>query len=130
MKGRTIVFGVLSGVVICLAILALSGCAGAQAIKGKATLRDTIFSVEPRNNGVTVMWMTHDDVGAYCTTRPEIAAKMKHFLNDKNRQEVLVDYKSLNVGDEGYDLLNGGCSTDTNTTNYIVIDIRLPDGGQ
>lgn len=127
MKAKTVLFGILSGCVIVAIILTLSGCAGAQAIT-KATLRDTIFSVEPRNNGVTVMWMTHDDVGAYCTTRPEIAAKMHRFLNEQTRREVLVDYKSLNVGDEGYNLLNGGCSTDTDTTNYIVIDIRLPDG--
>lgn len=113
---------------ILIVALLITGCAGVQAIKGKATLRDTIFSVEPRNNGVTVMWMTHDDVGAYCTTKPEVAAKMNYFLNKGG--EVLVDYKSLNVGDEGFDLLNGGCSTDENTTNYIVLDIRRPEGAE
>jgi uncharacterized lipoprotein YajG len=126
---KAIALGILSAVVICILVLVLSGCAGPQSIT-KATLRDTIFSVEPRNNGVTVMWMTHDDVGAYCTTRPEIAEKMNQFLHQNTRQEVLVDYQSLNVGDEGYDLLSGGCATDANTTNYIVIDIRLPDGGE
>jgi hypothetical protein len=115
-------------IVLSFAAGLLVACAGVQAIKGKATLRDTIFSVEPRNNGVTVMWMTHDDVGAYCTTKPEIAAKMVDFLSNYNG-EVLVDYKSLNVGDDGYNLLNGGCSTDSkNTTNYIVLDIRKTDG--
>lgn len=115
--------------VLIVVIVALTGCAGPQAIRGKATLRDTIYSVEPRNNGVTVMWMTHDDVGAYCTTKPEIAAKMKDYL-EGGVGEVLVDYKSLNIGDEGFDLLNGGCSTDSNTTNYIVVDIRIPDGAR
>ena len=116
-------FALVAVVILILAIVA--GCAGPQAIRGKATLRDTIFSVEPRNNGVTVMWMTHDDVGAYCTTKPEIAEKMQKYLDGSEHVEVLVDYKSLNVGDEGYDLLHGGCSTDVDTTNYIVIDIRL-----
>jgi hypothetical protein len=32
MKARTVVFGVLSGIVIVAVILSLNGCAGAQAI--------------------------------------------------------------------------------------------------
>ncbi len=53
-------------------LMLLSACgAGPKAIV-EGTLRDTVFAVEPRANNTISVWMTHDDVGVYCTTDTEL----------------------------------------------------------
>lgn len=57
-------------VLIVLAIL-LTGCLpnqwGNWRVNG-ATVRDTMFSVEKRDNGVTTVWLRNDETGVYCFT--------------------------------------------------------------
>lgn len=68
-------------------VLALTSCAE-YTRSGK--LKDTIFGVEERGNGATVVWMTHDDVGSYCFFGEE-ANKAKDLFNNYNGL-VIVTY--------------------------------------
>ena len=107
----------------------LAGCgAGLQAITG-ATARDTIFSVEQRNNGGVVMWLTHDDVGTYCTIDKSIGETAFELM--KSGQDALVSYRTLNGNDKENGVLGGlfqgACNTDRgsgNNTNYLITKIE------
>jgi hypothetical protein len=115
---------------LALIVLALAGCQGPQAITD-AALRDTIFSIENRANGAAVMWMTHDDVGTYCTLDKGLAQKAYEIMT--SGKDALVKYRTLNANDKENGALGGmfqgACNTERSTnTNYLVTDIQLaPD---
>jgi hypothetical protein len=113
-------------IVVLLAII-LSGCGaqGFQAIND-GVLRDRVYSVEPRPNVKTwVIWMVHDDVGAYCTTDAATAQIALDSLNEPEPYEVIIHYKSINFGSEGYDLFTGGCKSEREgTTSYLITSIE------
>ena len=78
------------------------GCsgAGANAVKN-ATARDTIFSIETKENGSHFIWLTHDDVGVYCTMDDKTFQKAVSIFMDKTHSpEVLLGYISNNLGTE------------------------------
>ena len=112
-----------------VAVSILSGCgAGIQAITD-ATARDTIFSVEQRNNGAVVMWLTHDDVGTYCTIDKNIGETAFDLM--KSGHDALISYRTLNGNDKENGalggLFQGACNTDRssgNNTNYLVTKIE------
>ena len=54
-------------VVLSLMLVVLGACSPKVDSRNPATLRDEIFSVEPRTNGTYTIWLVHDDVAAYCT---------------------------------------------------------------
>jgi hypothetical protein len=102
-------------VIIAILLLLLSACgAGPKAIV-EGTLRDTIFAVEPRANNTISVWMTHDDVGVYCTTDAELGEKALSFLRSTN-PDVIITYRSVNNDDPEWawlgDLTGGGCATE------------------
>lgn len=102
-----------------------SACGSGNVItKSKqGTARDTIFSVEPRANGATVMWLTHDDIATYCTIDPAIAKQMDNLLLEHNG-DVIVRYSTINFSDSSLDKNLSACSTDSiSITNYIVWSI-------
>lgn len=106
-----------------LAILTACGPGPHAVMNG--TLRDTIFSVEPRANGSTSIWMTHDDVGVYCTLNQELASKALLILSSPDN-EVILRYASINAGDpESNILLTNGCATEERkqVTVYKIISI-------
>lgn len=109
-----------------LLLLVLAACGpGAHAIR-EGTLRDTVFSIEPRQNGTTSIWFTHDDVGAYCTRDGEIVATAQLAIRSTN-SEVIATYRSINNNDPEYGgLLNafGGCANDKGTTIYLLLSLR------
>lgn len=111
------------------AVSILSACKGNQAITD-ATARDTIFSVEHRNNGAVVMWLTHDDVGTYCTVDKGLGETAFEIM--KSGQDALVSYRTLNASDKEngalFGMFEGGCNTDNksgNNTNYLVTKIEV-----
>lgn len=116
-------------VLLAVAVLALAACGpGPYAIR-EGTLRDTIFSVEPRLNGTTTVWFTHDDVGAYCTKDEAITTLVAEIIRSDN-PEVIATYRSLNRGDAEYGSLFGtdGCAKeDDSNTIYLLLSVeRVP----
>lgn len=102
-------------VMVGILLLILSACgAGPKAIV-EGTLRDTLFAVEPRANNTISVWMTHDDVGVYCTTDTELGEKALLFLRSTN-PDVIITYRSVNNDDPEWawlgDLTGGGCATE------------------
>lgn len=63
-----------------------------------ATLRDTIFSEEPRENGTVSYWMTHDDLGTYCTQDATVEKKMHDSLFGEHG-EILLSYRTYQLSD-------------------------------
>lgn len=115
-------------VVLAILLLASACMPGAKAILtgNPGVLRDTIFSIEPRANGTTVVWMTHDDLGSYCTKDPAIVKAATAIINDKTRPaEVILTYASINAGDSEnggiFDLGSTGCPADRGEGNGNVV---------
>ena len=80
----------------------ISSCSGAgpHAVKD-AIKRDTIDSVETKENGSHFIWMTHDDVGVYCTMNNDLYQKALTVVNDKKHDPyVIMHYISSNLGSE------------------------------
>ena len=76
------------------------------------------------------MWLTHDDVGTYCTV--DSALGQKEFDIMKSGQDALIQYRTLNSGDKEngalLGLFQGGCNTDRssgNNTNYLVLSVEV-----
>lgn len=120
--------------VVFLAVLLASCGPGPYAIE-RATLRDTIFSIEPRSNGTTTLWMTHDDVGAYCTRDSALVAQANALLaQPAPYNEVLVTYRSINNSDSEWQWfgVGEGCARDSTTTIYRIISltaVNTQEGG-
>lgn len=121
--------GGIIGLILLLALM-LAGCQGPKAIVN-ATLRDTIFSVEPRANGATSIWMTHDDVGTYCTFDTKLAADALAILKSAN-PEVIITYRSINSNDPEWawlgDMNGNGCPQESGqqSTIYKLLTIQRP----
>jgi len=74
-----------------LASLLLQGCASFGNTKVKdAVVRDWIFSVETRVNGVTTVWLRNDDTGVYCFTNDIATAKQ---LEDLMKSDRMVTFR-------------------------------------
>ncbi len=110
-------------------LLLLAACAGPKAITG-GVLRDQIFSVEPRANGFTTLWMVHDDVGAYCTNDAMLITEAQQIFNSAD-PTAFISYRSVNANDPEYawlgDLTGGGCAIEkTGTTVYLLTAVDTP----
>lgn len=94
MKKLLIVLGVV-GVVL------MSACSSRviNSSEGqRATVRDAIYSVEPRQNGAYVMWLRYDDEGVYCTTDKDLYAKALDVMT-KGTGWAVIEYHSVRVTD-------------------------------
>ena len=82
-----------------IAILLLVACSP-NKITGRnpATLRDQIFSVEPRQNGTVSIWMVHDDVGTYCTANGDIINEINTIFHSAD-PSAYVSYRTMQIGD-------------------------------
>lgn len=59
---------------LCLLALSLVGCPQAEmqaSYVKHGEVRDTLYAVEDRGNGVQVLWMTHSDTDLYCLPKPK-----------------------------------------------------------
>lgn len=118
-------------IVVIIVILAMVGGLGHQAIHD-GLLRDTVFSTEPRVNGTYSMWMTHDDVGVYCTLSQDIYNKARAAM--VAGKQVLVHFESVNWNDSEnglFGLFGTGCShettSNTSATVYRITGIDTGD---
>ena len=76
-----------------LTVVTLAGCGSwASWYVEDGVLTDTIYSVELRKSGGVIMWMTHDETGAYCVL-PEQANRKKLEAMMFSRDEVVVEYR-------------------------------------
>lgn len=113
-------------VLFAILVLILAACTGPQAVVN-ATLRDTIFGIEQRASGTTMIWMTHDDVAIYCITDPVLANTANSIFRSSN-PEVFLSYRSLNTSDPQWNILGiSGCQhnqgSSDNTLVYVVTGI-------
>lgn len=92
-RSRTIL---LLGVLLLLFVAACSP----NRITGRnpATLRDQIFSVEPRQNGTVSIWMVHDNVGTYCTANGDLINKINTIFRSSD-PSAYVSYRTMQIGD-------------------------------
>lgn len=119
--------------VIFVAALALSACGPGPTAITSATLRDQIFSIEPRQNGTVTIWMVHDDVGSYCVTDPSLVKEAQTIFHSGD-PTAIVSYKTINAGDAaggGFFGLDYGtvCAQEdqgssSNHTTYLVTGVE------
>ena len=80
--------------------------------------RDTVFSVEQRGNGATVLWLTHDDVTAYCFDKPVNSQEMINHDGD-----IVLHYQSI-VPDS-----RAICyRVEPSVTTYLITEYSLVNG--
>src|SRR3954454_6586070 len=91
-----------SGYTILLAVivLLLIAACSPNRITGRnpATLRDQIFSVEPRQNGTVSIWMVHDNTGTYCTANGDIINEINTIFRSAD-PSAYVSYRTMLIGD-------------------------------
>ncbi|MBI1279298.1 MAG: hypothetical protein GC179_14315 [Anaerolineaceae bacterium] len=99
---------------VLLAILA-AACSPAGNIsrRNPGTLRDYIFSVEPRNNGSYIIWMRNDDVAAYCTTDKALGDTALQAIHSRTGL-IIMEYRNREALDkESRDVNQGGCAVES-----------------
>lgn len=62
--------------------------------------RDTLFSVEKQKNGSWRIWMTHDDVSAYCTVDDELGELALDIIQNDEIPEVVFMFNDIEWEDE------------------------------
>ena len=70
-------------------------------VRNPATLRDDIFSVEPRTNGTYTIWLVHDDTAAYCTSDKVIGETALRAVRSRDAL-VVMTYVSILTNDKEY----------------------------
>lgn len=76
-----------------LALFVLLGCTPQERpdyVQAGST-RDTVASVEARGKNIGVVWLTHDDITAYCFPA---GIDAKELIDHKG--EIIIDYRSPN----------------------------------
>lgn len=105
----------------------IAACGAGNKAITQGTLRDTIFNHEPRVNGTISIWMTHDDVGVYCTLDKALGDKALSILRSNNA-EVIITYRSLNNNDPEHggwiDITDAGCGDSADATRYKLLTIE------
>jgi hypothetical protein len=117
-KARGFRFVVLFGL---LALLLASACSP-NRITGRnpATLRDQIYSVEPRQNGTVSIWMVHDDLGTYCTADRRIIDAINTIFRSKD-PSAYVSYRTMQIGDPA---CGQEGDNDSGFHTYLITDIQ------
>jgi hypothetical protein len=109
---------VLLGVI---ALLLLAACSP-NRITGRnpATLRDQIFSVEPRQNGTVSIWMVHDDTGTYCTANGDLINEINTIFRSAD-PSAYVSYRTMQIGDPA---CGQEGDADSGFHTYLITDIE------
>ena len=109
---------VLLGVLV---LLLLAACSP-NKITGRnpATLRDQIFSVEPRQNGTVSIWMVHDNIGTYCTANGDLINKINTIFHSAN-PSAYVSYRTMQIGDPA---CGQEGDADSGFHTYLITDVQ------
>lgn len=73
--------------------LVLAACPGTRQYTRTGSLRDTTHTVQERGNGALIVWVTHDDLGAYCFGISDEKPSRNALLNHDG--EVIIDYTDI-----------------------------------
>lgn len=112
---------------LALVMFVLSACSE-RVISNEAgkrgQVRDAIYSIEPRANGATALWLRYDNEGVYCTIDPAVIEKAKKILSEGTGW-ALIEYYTL-VGTPNYNwnscynIEASGSSSEAKHTIYII----------
>src|SRR3954467_682618 len=112
-----------SRMVILLGVLVLlfAAACSPNRITGRnpATLRDQIFSVEPRQNGTVSIWMVHDDTGTYCTANGDLINEINTIFRSAD-PSAYVSYRTMQIGDPA---CGQEGDADSGFHTYLITDI-------
>src|SRR3954469_22756705 len=87
--------------------------AGNISKRNPGTLRDYIFSVEPRNNGSYIIWVRNDDVAAYCTTDKTLGDTAMQAIHSRTGL-IIMEYRNRETLDkESRSVDQGGCAVES-----------------
>lgn len=81
--------------------------------------RDTIFSVENRGSGLLVIWLTHDESGAYCLPQTNDDPSAESLIEHEG--EVIIYYRSADYS--GTNCIRAESSP--TYTVYLATSIRM-----
>ena len=108
--------------VLAVLVLVLIAACSPNKITGRnpATLRDQIFSVEPRQNGTVTIWMVHDNIGTYCTANGDLINEINTIFHSKD-PSAYVSYRTFQFGDPAC-----GQEGDANSGfhTYLITDVQ------
>lgn len=120
-----------------LVLFVLSACSE-RVISNEAgkrgQVRDAIYSIEPRANGATVLWLRYDDEGVYCTIDAATVDKAKKILSEGTGW-ALIEYYTLTgtanaTYSSCYNVEASGSSSEAKHTIYIIQSITETDNQQ
>ncbi len=104
-------------------LAALIACTPQRVIENKegrlGTVRDALYSIEPRQNNAYVIWLRYDNEGVYCTDDFAKVAKLKQ-IHQEGTGWVYMSYHTIPSGDYS-SVCNNVESTPTHTI-YIIND--------
>jgi hypothetical protein len=115
-----------------LAVVLVAACSPSGNIskRNPGTLRDYIFSVEPRNNGSYIVWVRNDDVAAYCTTDKSIGETAMQAIRSRTGL-IVMQYRNRETFDkESFGVDQGGCVVEstgakTDTPIFKILSIEV-----
>ncbi|MBI1255827.1 MAG: hypothetical protein GC204_00005 [Chloroflexi bacterium] len=118
-KSRTLRTLMLLGVML---LMLVAAACSPNRITGRnpATLRDQIFSVEPRQNGTVSIWMVHDNVGTYCTANGDLINKINTIFRSAD-PSAYVSYRTFQIGDPA---CGQEGDADSGFHTYLITDIQ------
>lgn len=120
--------GLFVVVLVFLVSLMLLGSCKAYRTK-QGVLRDTIYSVEHTGNGSWKVYMTHDDLAAFCTYDNTVGYRALDLINTHNG-EVIIKFRAIDETDPEWSILNGSDCLTTNAADITVfhmLDIQPAD---
>ena len=115
-----------------LLVVLVAACSPSGNIskRNPGTLRDYIFSVEPRNNGSYIVWVRNDDVAAYCTTDKTIGETAIQAVRSRTGL-IIMQYRNRETFDkESFGIDQGGCTVEstgskTDTPIFKILSIEI-----
>ena len=116
--------------ILLVVLVAACSPAGNISKRNPGTLRDFIFSVEPRNNGSYIIWMRNDNIAAYCTTDKAIGDTALQAIHSRTG-EVIMEYRNRETLDkESRDANQGGCVVEStgaknDTPIFKILSIEI-----
>lgn len=95
----------------------------------KATAQDYVWSVEPRQNNSTMLWLRNSELGAFCTADTALVSQLDKIAEDMKNGEVFIyfEYRSINNGDAEKQYLGAGdgCATERGSiTIYKLLTVK------